>query len=94
MNSYVAPFDEITVLKFPVATIANTVVCETVHDYTNNTRRRRERLLYYITRHSGGHDDDEYNSGHNDSEHNSGHDNGGNAYRRAYQSRQGDIPLS
>ena len=34
MNSYVAPFDEITVLKFPVAATANTAVCTTIHDDT------------------------------------------------------------
>jgi hypothetical protein len=32
MNSYVASFDEITVLRFPVATTANTAVYTTMHD--------------------------------------------------------------
>ena len=87
-----------------VATTASTAVSMTVHDGTrryttihDDTRRWRERLPEHMTRHNGGHDDDEYNSGHNNSEHNSGHNHGGNGHRRAYQARQRDTkgrPLS
>jgi hypothetical protein len=44
----------------------------------DDTRRWRERPPEHMTRHNGGHGDDEYNSMHND---------GGNGYRRAYQAR-------
>jgi hypothetical protein len=35
-------------------------------DELDDTRRWRKRLPKYMARHSGGHDDDEYNSRHND----------------------------
>jgi hypothetical protein len=52
-NSYVASFDEVTVLKFLVATTANTAVCTTIHDDTR-------RYTAMETRHNGGHGNDEY----------------------------------
>jgi hypothetical protein len=64
------------VLKFPVATTANTAVCTTT--ILDDIKRWRERPLEYMTRHNGGHDDSKHNSGQHD---------GGNGYHRAYLAR-------